>query len=76
MLIFVLLFLSNRAVMEYLFPKFFGNDATRYGTDTESEARDKYVSLNKDQEYVVKEFGLIVDKRFPWIAGSPDGIVY
>lgn len=72
----LLLFDRNRAVMEQLFPKFFGNEATRYGTDTEAEARDKYITLKKDLGYVVKEFGLMVDKQFPWIAGSPDGIVF
>lgn len=61
---------------DMLYPKFFGNAATRYGNETESIARDKYLEIKKSENYRVEEFGLIVDSEFPWIAGSPDGLVY
>ncbi|KAL4512609.1 hypothetical protein ABPG72_020446 [Tetrahymena utriculariae] len=66
----------NKIVQDQLYPKFFGNDATRYGNENESAARDKYVELKKEDRYEVKEFGLLIHPDYIWIAGSPDGIVY
>ncbi|KAL4482978.1 hypothetical protein ABPG74_019004 [Tetrahymena malaccensis] len=53
--------------------------AIQYGNNFESVARIKYIEKIQAQygpNITVNEFGLIVDKKYNWIAGSPDGIVY
>lgn len=46
-------------------------DHTTYGTNLESEARDKYVELTGESVF---EIGIESHKVHPWLGGSPDGI--
>ena len=46
--------------------------SVRYGTRNEQRAITKYFELTKN---IVKKAGLHVHKQFPFLAGSPDGLV-
>jgi len=64
-------------LLQMLFQTFRGNEATRYGTESESGACDAYIAtMNRDGDTVVHtESGLSVSSRFPFLGASPDGIV-
>ncbi|EWS71475.1 YqaJ-like viral recombinase domain protein (macronuclear) [Tetrahymena thermophila SB210] len=70
---------KNTIVNQIIESKFFTCEAIQYGNNFEEVARLKYIEIMQAKygsQINVKEFGLIVDKKYNWIAGSPDGIVY
>ena len=52
--------------------EFKGNEATEWGTQMESEGVKAYEKLTGN---VVTETGLHTHAQYPWLAGSPDGLV-
>lgn len=63
---------ENKAT-KYFWPKTFTSKYTDHGLQFEEAARCAYKSLNKCD---VIETGLIISKHHPWLAYSPDGIVF
>ena len=62
--------------MKYFYPKSFkGTYATRYGNNQEDFARQAYMTNLPSAETVI-QCGLIVCQKNPWLACSPDGIVF
>ncbi len=74
-------------VEDMLFEQFKGNDATRWGNDKESIARNLYILKKRTSlsaqlnvslssvDFHVTESGLHVWDKYPWLAASPDGLV-
>jgi len=56
-------------------PPFNGNAATRYGLEMETYARVWYES-NLQEGEELHQFGLVVSPHSPWLAVSPDGIIF
>ncbi|KAJ8974518.1 hypothetical protein NQ317_000321, partial [Molorchus minor] len=56
---------------KYFWPKGFTNKFVQHGIKTEPEARMAYIS---DTGHNVRETGLMVSKKHPWLGYSPDGI--
>ncbi|KAL3873272.1 hypothetical protein ACJMK2_036408 [Sinanodonta woodiana] len=50
--------------------------ATRFGSDHEKEARKQYIdTMRKEHEnFFVKENGLVLNKKYPHLGASPDGL--
>ncbi|KAL4512608.1 hypothetical protein ABPG72_020445 [Tetrahymena utriculariae] len=70
---------KNTIAKQIIESKFLTCEAIQYGNNFEAVAREKYIENMQAKfgpNFTVKEFGLIVDKNYNWIAGSPDGIVY
>ena len=66
-------------VKNLLYSGFRGNEATRYGMANEEKARQDYITYrgrNGHPDLNVDEYGLFVSLIDPWLAASPDGIVY
>ena len=59
-------------------PNFRGNKATEWGIQQEEASREKYkeVMLTSSADYSVVQCGLVVSVKYPWLAASPDGLVY
>jgi putative phage-type endonuclease len=62
-----------------LWEDFKGNVATEYGSKNEQRAVDVYaefmkLGLTTNQTLTLKDYGLIVCEKYPWLAVSPDGI--
>ena len=59
-------------------PRHIDTAAIRYGNDHESTAVKSYVDYQNKHGKVVKvnSCGLSVHPSTPWVAGSPDGIVF
>lgn len=53
------------------FRKVESDEHTRYGTELEPEARDKYCELTGESVF---ELGVVPHPKYPWLGGSPDGI--
>jgi len=53
--------------------KFKGNEATRYGLESECEAKKIYEDYYK---FLMFNVGLLVSKNLPFLAASPDSISY
>lgn len=51
--------------------KFTGNAYTQHGQDMESIAIERY---QRESGHTVDSFGLLVNPKYAWIGGSPDGI--
>jgi hypothetical protein len=63
----------ERKSFSYFFPKPFSNKYVSHGTEHEENARNKY---RKDYDVEVFEIGLYVSQGNPWLACSPDGVVF
>lgn len=59
-------------LLAFLFLFIFYHRYVQHGIATENEARIAYKTRNN---YTVLETGLIICKKHPWLAFSPDGIV-
>lgn len=58
---------------QYFWPRSFSTKYTKFGIQNEPHARDLY-ALKKQTK--VHEFGLIISQKNPWLAFSPDGVVF
>lgn len=59
-------------VNNILFSTFSGNAATRYGIANEETAKEQLADQIKKR---ISPSGLFVDKKIPFLAASPDGII-
>jgi putative phage-type endonuclease len=63
----------NDLLRDLLWDTFNGNEATQWGTDHEAIAAVRYENhTNSDVDYP----GLVINPKRPWLAYSPDGVVY
>lgn len=66
-------FTWERKLMRVYFSQSFrGNEATRYGKESEGPARELYEQLTGKS---VQQLGFIVNPAAPWLGYSPDGLV-
>lgn len=56
----------------YFDPSDFSNKFTKHGLDYEGPARDRFSKLTNS---TIVQTGLIVSKKNPWLAYSPDGVI-
>ena len=69
---------SNK-VKGLLYSSFRGNVTTLYGITTEEKARQDYITYQRrtdNLDWNVDKGGLFVSLLDPWLAASPDGIIY
>jgi putative phage-type endonuclease len=70
---------AKKAVGELINPTFSGNAFTKWGSEHEDHACDKFVEWSRlehpDKTYVVNHYGLMIHPTTPWLAYSPDGDV-
>lgn len=59
--------------LKYFHPKPFSSQSTAQGILSEADARRKYESV---QSVTVNQCGLVISINNPWLAYSPDGIVF
>lgn len=67
----------RKLLHQLLWVPFKGNEATRHGSYYEKTASEVYEKFIRKYECVPCFFeypGLIICKKYPWLAGSPDGI--
>lgn len=60
-------------IQKYFNPKPFQTKATRHGLQYESAARDLYA---KHCNLTIVQTGLVVCHNNPWLAFSPDGVIF
>lgn len=56
----------------YFWPKKFSSKYIEHGLKYESEALEKYKTANN---YDICQLGLVICKKYPWLAYSPDGVL-
>lgn len=68
----------NSTIKMLLYSKFRGNKATDWGLLQEDISRLKYLEVKKlnSPGFSVSKSGLVVSLEHPWLAASPDGVVY
>ncbi len=69
----------SKKVEMLLYSKFRGNAATQYGSYKEESTRQQYETYmrqNGHPNLKVEKCGLFVSLENPWLASSPDGVVY
>ena len=59
-------------VYQLLYSEKIETEATKWGNMKENLAREFYKNLTGNE---VSQSGLIVNENFPWLAGSPDGLI-
>ena len=64
-----------RLVHQLLYRSRFVTEHTNYGKKEESSSIRDYETLKCNEELTVKKEGIIVSHTYPYLAGSPDGIV-
>ena len=64
--------------LQLLYSKFTGNTATRWGILQEESTKEQYLECKKKESPDISAIptGLVVSIEHPWLAGSPDGLVY
>lgn len=62
----------EKLVSDMLYPKKIDTPATKYGNKNESKAKALYKQMYNVE---IKDVGLIVKYKQPWLCGSPDGVV-
>lgn len=68
----------NELLLQLLWCTFTGNEATRYGTENEPIALQRYydyLAVTRDKHFSISERGLVICVEHPWLAVSPDGVV-
>ena len=68
----------SRKLEEFLYSKFQGNEATRYGINIEETARQYYI-YQQQRCYPglrTQKVGLVISAENPWLAASPDDRVH
>ena len=65
-------------VKQLLYSKFHGNRATDWGLLQEDVSRTEYLKVKQaiSPEFSLANSGLVVSVANPWLAASPDGLVY
>jgi len=68
----------NATIKKLLYSKFQGNKATDWGLLQEDFSRQKYLEVKKldSPGFSISKSGLVVSLEHPWLAASPDGLVY
>ena len=69
----------NSIITKLLYSKFRGNRATDWGLLQEDVSRSEYLKLKQIDSpagYSVTKTGLVISLEHPWLAASPDGLVY
>ena len=69
----------NSIITKLLYSKFRGNRATDWGLLQEDVSRSEYLKLKQIDSpagYSVTKSGLVISLEHPWLAASPDGLVY
>ena len=69
----------SKKVQELLYSTFRGNEATQYGMQMEDITQKDYISYHQhtgNHSLTVQKCGLFVSPATPWLAASPDGLVY
>ena len=66
------------AVKQLLYSKFTGNTATRWGILQENSTKEQYLKHKKKESPDISAIptSLVVSIEHPWLAASPDGLVY
>lgn len=65
----------GQKIISLIKPKFRGNNATKHGSEWEKVANNIYLTtLSSDLS--VKRCDLVVSPIVPWLAFSPDGILF
>ena len=67
---------SQSLIKGICYPEAFSK-ATNWGCSHESEAREIYSRISKSQhsDFSVTECGLFINKQWPFVGASPDGII-
>jgi len=68
----------TKAVNEILEPRPFTSDGTDYGISNEEKARKTYTKFQRalhGESFVCNTSGLMLNKKFPHLGASPDGLV-
>ena len=67
----------NSTVKKLLYTKFEGNTATKWGILQEESTNTRYLEeKRKSPEISTSQSGLVISLANPWLAASPDGLVY
>ena len=68
----------SKKVEEMLYGKFRESQATRYGTIMEEVSRQDYKThqINRGRTLTTVRSGLVISTQNPWLAASPDDLVY
>ncbi len=68
----------SKKVQTLLYSTFRGNKATQYGADNEDKVRQQYVAdlVADGNNLELRECGIFISKSTPWLAASPDGVIY
>ena len=61
-------------IKKVVYSTFRGNKATIWGTQNEGVSRSQYIAKSPHLSFSAS--GLVVSKSHPWLAASPDGLVY
>jgi len=65
-------------VKTLLYSKFHGNRATEWGLLQEEDSRKEYLKVKQtiSPDFAFESSGLVVSVSYPWLAASPDGLVF
>lgn len=67
----------NSTVKKLLYSKFQGNTATKWGIVQEESTNSKYLEVKRTSPDITTcQSGLVISLDNPWLAASPDGLVY
>ena len=68
----------SSTVKQLLYTKFTGNTATRWGILQEGSTNEQYLNYKRKEspDISTTQTGLVVSTEHPWLAASPDGLVY
>ena len=68
----------SSTVKQLLFTEFTGNTATRWGILQESSTNEQYLQSKQTESPDIRttSTGLVISNDHPWLAASPDGLVY
>ena len=68
----------NSIIRTLLYTRFKGNRATDWGLLQEDVSKSKYLEIKKinSVDFSVSKSGLVISLKHPWLAASPDGLVY